>query len=75
VVTILSAMTIGSRISEITALGLALSLAIIPAVRAVLPAALTVWPTFRLMGRDYEAAVMSGGLCGVTLITAFLNLQ
>jgi ESS family glutamate:Na+ symporter len=31
--------------------------------------ALVCWPVFRLMGRDYDAAVMSGGLCGFMLGT------
>jgi ESS family glutamate:Na+ symporter len=31
--------------------------------------ALVCWPTFRLMGGDYDAAVMSGGPCGFMLGT------
>ena len=27
------------------------------------------WPIFQLMGKDYEAAVMSGGFCGYILGT------
>jgi ESS family glutamate:Na+ symporter len=49
--------------------GLALPLAIILAVQIVLTAVLSVWPTFRLMGRDYESALMSAGFCGFMLGT------
>ncbi len=49
--------------------GLALPLAIILAVQVLLTAALSAWPTFRLMGRDYEAALMSAGFCGFMLGT------
>ena len=28
------------------------------------------WPTFRIMGGDYDAAVMGGGLCGFMLGTS-----
>jgi ESS family glutamate:Na+ symporter len=35
----------------------------------VLLVALACWPMFRLMGADYDAAVMSGGLCGFMLGT------
>jgi glutamate:Na+ symporter, ESS family len=36
------------------------------------------WPAFRLMGRDYDAAVMSAGLCGFMLGTtanAMANME
>jgi glutamate:Na+ symporter, ESS family len=49
--------------------GLALPLAAILAVQVAVTAALAVWPTFRLMGRSYEAAVMSSGFCGFMLGT------
>ena len=49
--------------------GLALPLAIILAVQILLTTVLSVWPTFRLMGRDYESALMSAGFCGFMLGT------
>jgi ESS family glutamate:Na+ symporter len=36
------------------------------------------WPTFRIMGRDYDAAVMGAGLCGFMLGTtanAMANME
>jgi ESS family glutamate:Na+ symporter len=48
---------------------LALPLAAILAVQVALVAVLCFWPTFRLMGRDYDAAVMSSGFCGFMLGT------
>jgi ESS family glutamate:Na+ symporter len=48
---------------------LALPLAAILAVQVVLVALVSLWPTFRLMGRDYDAAVMSSGFCGFMLGT------
>jgi ESS family glutamate:Na+ symporter len=51
--------------------GLALPLAAILAVQVALMAPLCVWPAFRLMGGDYEAAVATSGFCGFMLgITA-----
>ena len=38
-------------------------------VAQVLLVAVACWPMFRLMGADYDAAVMSGGLCGFMLGT------
>jgi ESS family glutamate:Na+ symporter len=38
-------------------------------VQVGLIAAICLWPTFRLMGRDYDAAVMSSGFCGFMLGT------
>ena len=32
-------------------------------------AVICLWPIFRLMGRDYESAVMSAGFCGFMLGT------
>jgi ESS family glutamate:Na+ symporter len=49
--------------------GLAVPLAVILAVQVPIVAALAVWPTFRLMGRDYDAAVISSGFCGFMLGT------
>jgi ESS family glutamate:Na+ symporter len=49
--------------------GLALPLAVIVAVQVGLVALLAVWPTFRLMGRDYDAAVIASGFCGFMLGT------
>jgi ESS family glutamate:Na+ symporter len=48
---------------------LALPLALILAVQVSLVALLCFWPTFGLMGRDYDAAVMSSGFCGFMLGT------
>jgi ESS family glutamate:Na+ symporter len=48
---------------------LALPLAVILAAQVSLIALLCFWPTFRLMGRDYDAAVMSSGFCGFMLGT------
>lgn len=48
--------------------GLALPMLIILVVQVSLVAA-ACWPMFRLMGADYDAAVMSGGLCGFMLGT------
>jgi glutamate:Na+ symporter, ESS family len=48
--------------------GLALPMLIILALQVGLVAA-ACWPMFRLMGADYDAAVMSGGLCGFMLGT------
>lgn len=57
--------------------GLALPMVVILAGQVVL-IALVCWPTFRLMGADYDAAVMSGGLCGFMLGTtanAMANME
>lgn len=48
---------------------LAVPLAVILAVQVGLIALVCFWPTFRLMGRDYDAAVMSSGFCGFMLGT------
>jgi ESS family glutamate:Na+ symporter len=48
-------------------LGSALPLLVILAVQVVLMAALAYYVTFRLMGRDYEAATMSAGMIGYGL--------
>jgi len=49
--------------------GLALPLLTIVMAQIALVALVCVWPIFRLMGRDYEAAVMSGGFIGFMLGT------
>jgi ESS family glutamate:Na+ symporter len=48
---------------------LALPLAVILAVQVAVAALLCFWPTFRLLGQDYDAAVMSSGFCGFMLGT------
>ncbi len=47
--------------------GAALPLLVIVAVQVVLLAALAYWVVFRVMGRDYEAAMMSAGMMGFGL--------
>jgi ESS family glutamate:Na+ symporter len=57
--------------------GLALPMVVILSAQVALIAAVC-WPVFRLMGRDYDAAVMSGGLCGFMLGTtanAMANME
>jgi ESS family glutamate:Na+ symporter len=49
--------------------GLALPLAVILAGQLILIAVICRGPIHRLMGRDYEAAVMSAGFCGFMLGT------
>lgn len=46
---------------------LALPMLVILLTQVVLLAAFTYWLTFRLMGRDYDAAVMAAGHCGFGL--------
>ena len=48
-------------------LDLALPMLVILFVQVVLLAAFTYWVTFRVMGRDYDAAVMAAGHCGFGL--------
>jgi ESS family glutamate:Na+ symporter len=58
--------------------GLALPMVAILLAQVVLIAAVCFWPVFRLMGRDYDAAVMGGGLCGFMLGTtanAMANME
>jgi ESS family glutamate:Na+ symporter len=58
--------------------GLAVPLAVILLVQVGAVAALAVGPVFRLMGRDYEAAVVSSGFCGFMLGTtanAMANME
>jgi ESS family glutamate:Na+ symporter len=57
--------------------GLALPMVAILVVQVVLIAAVC-WPMFRVMGRDYDAAVMAAGLCGFMLGTtanAMANME
>jgi glutamate:Na+ symporter, ESS family len=57
--------------------GLALPMVAILVVQVALIAAVC-WPVFYLMGRDYDAAVMGGGLCGFMLGTtanAMANME
>src|SRR5262245_23001738 len=58
--------------------GLALPMVAILVVQVALIAAVCFWPIFQVMGRDYDAAVMSGGLCGFMLGTtanAMANME
>jgi ESS family glutamate:Na+ symporter len=57
---------------------IAVPLAIIVMIQVVLVAGLCVWPVFRLMGRDYDGAVISSGFCGFMLGTtanAMANME
>jgi ESS family glutamate:Na+ symporter len=49
--------------------GLALPLLVILIAQVIAVAIFAIWPMFKLMGRDYEAAVMSGGFVGFMLGT------
>lgn len=58
--------------------GLALPMLAILVAQVALIAGVCFWPMFRLMGRDYDAAVMGGGLCGFMLGTtanAMANME
>jgi ESS family glutamate:Na+ symporter len=58
--------------------GLALPLLVILAAQVALVAGVCLWLVFRAMGRDYDAAVMSGGFCGFMLGTtanAMANME
>jgi ESS family glutamate:Na+ symporter len=48
---------------------LALPLLVIVAAQVALIALVSLWPTFRAMGRDYDAAVMTSGFVGFMLGT------
>ena len=50
--------------------GLAGPMIVILIAQVVLIVAVCFWPVFQIMGRDYDAAVMTGGLCGFMLGTA-----
>lgn len=57
--------------------GLALPMVVILTAQVAL-IAVVCWPIFALMGRDYDAAVMQGGLCGFMLGTtanAMANME
>ncbi|AMN46287.1 sodium:glutamate symporter [Steroidobacter denitrificans] len=49
--------------------GLALPLIVILTAQLALVAALSIWPIFQLLGRDYDAAVTTGGTIGFALGT------
>src|SRR5574341_1032693 len=49
--------------------GLALPLLVILVGQVTLIAIVCFWPMFKLMGRDYESAVIAGGFCGFMLGT------
>lgn len=71
---VLALMTL--RLWEIV--NLALPLAILVAVQVAFVAVLSAGPVYRLMGRDYEAAVTAGGFSGFTLGTtanAMANME
>ncbi|MFN7915156.1 MAG: sodium/glutamate symporter [Vicinamibacterales bacterium] len=58
--------------------GLALPMVVILVLQVSLIAVVCFWPVFPFMGRDYDAAVMSGGLCGFMLGTtanAMANME
>lgn len=58
--------------------GLALPIVAIVAVQVAVIAAVCFWPIFSMMGRDYDAAVMGGGLCGFmlgTVANAMANME
>ena len=70
---VLALMTL--RLWELAGLALPM-VAILVAQIALIVA--VCWPTFRLMGRDYDAAVMGAGLCGFMLGTtanAMANME
>ena len=58
--------------------GLALPVMVILAVQVVLMAAFAIYVTYRMMGKDYDAVVLSAGHCGFGLDatpTAVANMQ
>ncbi len=70
---VLALMTL--RLWELAGLALPMVVILVAQVSLI---ALVCWPTFRLMGGDYDAAVMSGGLCGFMLGTtanAMANME
>jgi len=71
---VLALMTL--RLWELS--GLALPMVAILVAQVALIAAVCFWPVFQVMGRDYDAAVMGGGLCGFMLGTtanAMANME
>ncbi len=70
---VLALMTL--RLWELAGLALPMVVILVAQVSMI---ALVCWPTFRLMGRDYDAAVMGAGLCGFMLGTtanAMANME
>jgi ESS family glutamate:Na+ symporter len=70
---VLALMTL--RLWELAGLALPMVVILVGQVALI---ALVCWPTFRLMGSDYDAAVMGGGLCGFMLGTtanAMANME
>jgi ESS family glutamate:Na+ symporter len=58
--------------------GLALPLLVILVAQVILIAVVSLGPVFRLMGKDYDSAVMAGGFCGFMLGTtanAMANME
>ena len=58
--------------------GLALPVMIILALQVILMAAFAIYVTYRMMGKDYDAVVLSAGHCGFGLgatPTAVANMQ
>jgi ESS family glutamate:Na+ symporter len=58
--------------------GLFLPLIVILIGQVLLIAGLSIWPIFKLMGRDYDSAVMSGGFIGFmlgTIANAMANMK
>ncbi|WP_224244518.1 sodium/glutamate symporter [Hyalangium gracile] len=47
----------------------ALPMLVLVAVQVAFTVAVSLWPMFRLMGKDYDSAVMGAGLCGFMLGT------
>jgi len=47
----------------------ALPILVLVGVQVALTVGVSVWPMYRLMGKDYDSAVMGGGLCGFMLGT------
>ena len=71
---VLALMTL--RLWEI--MNVAVPLAVIVFVQVALVALLCVWPIYRLMGRDYQGAVIASGFCGFMLGTtanAMANME
>lgn len=57
---------------------LAVPLVVILVAQVLVIAVVCLWPIYRLMGRDYESAVMSAGFCGFMLGTtanAMANME
>lgn len=70
---VLALMTL--RLWELAGLAVPMVIILVAQVGLIV---LVCWPTFRLMGGDYDAAVMGGGLCGFMLGTtanAMANME